>query len=103
MLNTLESLFNLARERKKSPIDGSYTNRLLSDKSLSKAKVLEEINELIEAVENNSNKVHEAADVLIETLSAPQLSNLFISSTLLIPPPTVNGTKHFFEVFSTTS
>ena len=64
MLNTLESLFNLARERKKSPLDGSYTNKLLSDKSLSKKKVLEEINELIEAVENNSNKIHEAADVL---------------------------------------
>ena len=63
MLNTLESLFKLARERKKSPLDGSYTNKLLSDKSLSK-KVLEEINELIEAVENNSNKIHEAADVL---------------------------------------
>ena len=42
MLNTLESLFNLARERKKSPVDGSYTNKLLSDKSLSKEKVLEE-------------------------------------------------------------
>ena len=64
MLNTLENLFNLARERKKSPIDGSYTNKLLSDKSLSKKKVLEEINELIEAVENNSNKIHETADVL---------------------------------------
>ena len=64
MLSTLENLFNLARERKKSPIDGSYTNKLLSDKSLSKEKVLEEINELIEAVENNSNKIHEAADVL---------------------------------------
>ena len=64
MLNTLESLFNLARERKKSPVDGSYTNKLLSDKSLSKEKVLEEINELIEAVENNSNKIHETADVL---------------------------------------
>ena len=64
MLSTLESLFNLARERKKSPLDGSYTNKLLSDKSLSKKKVLEEINELIEAVENNSNKIHEAADVL---------------------------------------
>ena len=64
MLNTLESLFNLARERKKSPVDGSYTNKLLGDKSLSKEKVLEEINELIEAVENNSNKIHEAADVL---------------------------------------
>ena len=51
MLNTLESLFKLARERKSSPVDGSYTNKLLSDKTLSKAKVLEEINELIEAVE----------------------------------------------------
>jgi len=63
MLNTLESLFNLARERKKNPLDRSYTNKLLSDKSLSKKKVLEEINELIEAVEQDSNKIHEAADV----------------------------------------
>ena len=64
MLNTLENLFNLARERKKSPVDGSYTNELLSNKSLSKEKVLEEINELIEAIESDSNKIHEAADVL---------------------------------------
>ena len=63
MFNTLERLFNLARERKKSPVDGSYTNKLLSDRSLSKEKVLEEINELVEAVDNNSNKIHEAADV----------------------------------------
>ena len=63
MLSTLENLFNLARERKKNPIDGSYKNRLLNDKSLSKSKVLEEINELIEAVDNDSNKIHEAADV----------------------------------------
>ena len=63
MLNTLERLFTLARERKKTPVEGSYTNKLLNDKSLSKEKVLEEINELIEAVENNSNKIHEAADV----------------------------------------
>ena len=58
MLNTLESLFNLARERKKKPVEGSYTNKLLNDKSFSKAKVLEEINELIEAVEKNTNKIH---------------------------------------------
>ena len=64
MLNTLENLFKLARERKNTPVEGSYTNKLLSDKSLSKEKVLEEINELIEAVENDSNKIHEAADVL---------------------------------------
>ena len=63
MLENLEHLFNLARERKKTPVEGSYSNKLLSDKSLSKEKVLEEINELIEAVENNSNKIHEAADV----------------------------------------
>ena len=63
MLNTLENLFILARERKKSPVDGSYTNKLLSNKSLSKEKVLEEINELIDAVEKNLNKIHEAADV----------------------------------------
>ena len=63
MLNTLESLFNLARERKITPVDGSYTNKLLNDKSLNKEKLLEEINELIEAVENDTNKIHEAADV----------------------------------------
>ncbi len=63
MLNTLEYLFSLAKERKKNPVEGSYTNKLLSNKSLSKEKVLEEINELIEAVENDSNKIHEAADV----------------------------------------
>ena len=63
MLNTLENLLSLARDRKKSPKEGSYTNKLLSDKSLSKAKVLEEINELIEAVEKDTNKIHEAADV----------------------------------------
>ena len=68
MLSTLENLFNLARDRKKFPVKGSYTNKLLSDKSLSKEKILEEINELIEAVENNSNKIHEAADVLYHLL-----------------------------------
>ena len=63
MLNTLEALFKLARDRKNNPVEGSYTNKLLKDKSLSKEKVLEEINELIKAVEENTNKIHEAADV----------------------------------------
>ena len=63
MLKTLESLIELARTRKNNPVSDSYTNKLLSDKSLSKEKVLEEINELVEAVEKNSNKIHEAADV----------------------------------------
>ena len=63
MLNTLENLFKLARDRKVFPQKGSYTNNLLSNKALSKAKVIEEINELLEAVEKDTNKIHEAADV----------------------------------------
>ena len=68
MLDTLEILFKLARDRKKNPAEGSYTNKLLSDKSLIKEKVLEEINELIESVEKNTNKIHESADVLYHLL-----------------------------------
>ena len=64
MLKILEDLILLVRERKNNPIEGSYTNKLLEDKSLAKAKVLEEVGELFEAVEENSNKIHEAADVL---------------------------------------
>tara|TARA_B100000575_G_scaffold211771_1_gene172742 strand:- start:100 stop:372 length:273 start_codon:yes stop_codon:yes gene_type:complete len=64
MLKTLEDLILLARERKNNPVDGSYTNTLLKDKQLAKNKILEEINELIEAVEKNTNKIHESADVL---------------------------------------
>ena len=63
MLKILEELILLARERKNKPVQGSYTNKLLEDKSLAKEKVLEEVNELIEAVDENSNKIHEAADV----------------------------------------
>ena len=63
MFKILEDLVTLARERKSSPVVGSYTNKLLEDKSLAKEKVLEEINELIEAVEQDTNKIHEAGDV----------------------------------------
>ena len=83
MLNTLESLFKLARERKNNPVDGSYTNRLLSNKSLSKEKVLEEVNELIEAVENDTNKVHEAADVFYHLIIYLEANNIKIEDIML--------------------
>ena len=82
MLSTLENLFNLARERKKSPVDGSYTNKLLNDKTLSKEKVLEEINELIEAVQNNSNKIHEAADVFYHLTMYLEANNVKIEDVM---------------------
>ena len=82
MLNTLENLIKLARERKSSPVEGSYTNKLLSEKSLSKAKVLEEVDELIEAVENNSNKIHEAADVLYHLLMYLEANDIKIEEVM---------------------
>ena len=82
MLSTLENLFNLARDRKKSPIDGSYTNKLLNDKSLSKSKVLEEINELIEAVEKDTNKIHEAADVFYHLIMYLEANDIKIEDVM---------------------
>ena len=82
MLNTLENLIKLARDRKSSPVEGSYTNKLLTDKSLSKAKVLEEVDELIEAVEKNSNKSHEAADVFYHLLMYLEANDIKIEEVM---------------------
>ena len=82
MLNTLENLIKLARDRKSSPVEGSYTNKLLTDKSLSKAKVLEEVDELIEAVEENSNKIHEAADVFYHLLMYLEANDVKIEDVM---------------------
>ena len=82
MLKILEDLVNLARERKINPIEGSYTNKLLEDKSLAKEKVIEEINELIEAVEKDSNKIHEAADVLYHLIMYLEKSGIIIEEVM---------------------
>jgi len=82
MLKTLENLIKLARERKTNPVEGSYTNKLLTDKSLSKAKVLEEIDELIEAIEENTNKIHEAADVFYHLLMYLEANNVKIEEVM---------------------
>ncbi len=82
MLHVLENLFKLARERKASPQDGSYTNKLLSNKALSKAKVLEEISELLEAVEKDSNKIHEAADVFYHLIMYLEANDIKIEDIM---------------------
>ena len=82
MLKTLESLFELARSRKNNPVSDSYTNKLLGDKLFSKEKVLEEINELIEAVENNSNKIHEAADVFYHLIMYLEANEIKIEDVM---------------------
>ena len=82
MLNTLESLFKLARDRKNNPVEDSYTNKLLADKSFSKEKVLEEINELIQAVEKDTNKIHEAADVFYHLIIYLEANNIKIEDVM---------------------
>ena len=82
MLSTLENLIKLARERKSLPVEGSYTNKLLSDKELSKAKVLEEVDELIEAIEEDTNKIHEAADVFYHLLMYLEANDVKIEEVM---------------------
>ena len=82
MLDTLNNLIQLIRERKEKPVEGSYTNRLLRDNSLSKAKVLEEINELIDAVEKDTNKIHESADVLYHLIVYLEANDIRIEDVM---------------------
>ncbi|MDB3859109.1 phosphoribosyl-ATP diphosphatase [Candidatus Pelagibacter sp.] len=82
MLSTLENLIKLARERKSVPLQGSYTNKLLSDKALSKSKVLEEVDELIDAVEEDTNKIHEAADVFYHLLMYLEANDVKIEEVM---------------------
>ena len=81
-MNVLDDLIKLVRERKEKPIEGSYTNRLLNDKSLSKAKVLEEINELIESVEKDTNKIHESADVFYHLIVYLEANDIKIEDVM---------------------
>ena len=82
MLKILEDLVILARERKKKPVEGSYTNKLLEDETLSKEKILEEIGELIESVEKNTNKIHEAADVFYHLIIYLEKSGINIEDVM---------------------
>ena len=81
-MNILDDLVKLARERKSKPVEGSYTNKLLADKSLSKEKVLEEINELIEAVDKNNNFIHEAADVFYHLIMYLEANDVKIEEVM---------------------
>jgi len=82
MLKTLEELILLVRERKKNLPEKSYTTKLLKDKILSTEKVKEEILELIEAVENNSNKIHESADVFYHLIVYLEANNIEIEDVI---------------------
>ena len=56
---------------------------MLNDKNLSVSKVREEISELIEAVEKNSNKIHEAADVIYHLMVYLETNNIKIEEVMV--------------------
>ena len=82
MFNTLEELINIIRLSKNSSNEKSYTSKLLSDKKLSINKIKEEISELLEAIEKNSNTVHEAADVLYHLMVLLEVNNIKIEDVM---------------------
>ena len=82
MFENLEELIKTIRERKNSSSDNSYTNKLLNDKKLSVSKVREEIGELIVSVENDSNKIHEAADVIYHLMVYLEANNIKIEDVM---------------------
>jgi|TARA_B110000971_G_C19735182_1_gene374900 phosphoribosyl-ATP pyrophosphohydrolase len=82
MFENLEFLIKTIRGRKNSSPDTSYTNKLLNDKNLSASKVKEEIGELMEAVDKNSNKIHEAADVIYHLMVYLEANNVKIEDVM---------------------
>ena len=82
MFKTLEELINVIRQRKGSSTKESYTKKLLSDKKLSVEKVKEEIEELIDSIEKNSNKIHEATDVLYHLMVLLEANDIKIEDVM---------------------
>ena len=70
------------RRRKGFKIEESYTKKLLNDKNLNIEKVKEEVGELIDAIEKNTNKVHEAADVLYHLMVLLEANGIKIEDVM---------------------
>ena len=82
MFKTLEELIAVIRQRKESSVEDSYTKKLLNNKNLSVEKVKEEIAELVDAIEKNSNKVHESADVLYHLMVLLEANDVKIEDVM---------------------
>ena len=82
MLKSLEELINIIRERKNTSSDNPYTNKLLNNREMCIGKINEEINELLEAIKKNSNKVHEAADVLYHLMVLLEANGIKIEDVM---------------------
>ena len=82
MFEVLEELISTIRERKKSTSHESYTKKLLDDSSLCREKVMEEIKELIDALNKKSNEVHEAADAIYHILVLLEANDIKVEDVM---------------------
>ena len=82
MFKTLEELIAIIRKRKESSVEESYTKKLLNNKKLNVEKVKEEIAELIDAIKKDTNKVHEAADVLYHLMVLLEANGIKIEDVM---------------------
>ncbi len=82
MFKTLEELITVIRQRKESATEKSYTKKLLNNKNLNIKKVKEEVMELIDAIEKDTNKVHEAADVLYHLMVLLEANGIKIEDVM---------------------
>ena len=82
MFKTLEELIAVIRKRKGSSVEESYTSKLLNNKKLSVEKAKEEIAELIDAIEKNTNKTHEAADVVYHLMVLLEANGIKIEDVM---------------------
>ena len=82
MFKTLEELIAVIRQRKESSTEESYTKKLLNNKKLSIEKVKEEMAERIDAIEKDTNKVHESADVLYHLMVLLEANGIKIEDVM---------------------
>ena len=82
MFKTLEELIEIIRSRKNVTKNKSYTNQLLNNKTLSKEKIEEELQELLEAIQLNKNQTHEAADLIYHLLVLLECNGIKIEDVM---------------------
>ena len=83
VLGVVIILMNIGLMFVHEPIETNRQAKQRENDKLIKEKVLEEINELIEAVEQNSNKIHEAADVFYHLIIYLESNNIKIEDIML--------------------
>ena len=83
MSENLINLINIIRDRKNKDKDKSYTSSLLSE-GLTKCidKMEEEFSEFKEALNNKSNVVHEAADIIYHLLVTLEAADIKFEDVL---------------------